>query len=354
MTSNSELKKQLQAFLDQVVDETDNIHNAVMLIELPDFKWKGASGMMNPDEGLVMNVDDQFFTASAAKMMTATLALQLVESGTMQLDDPIHKYLPESIIEGLHDYEGQAYGKTITIRQCLNHTTGVGDNWHDSRFMQLILEDPNKFWEPEETIAFVKQNIPPHFPPGQGFSYSDINYNLIGLIMEKITGKTLQALYRDQLLDPLGMKHTYRQFREDPRPSIAGRGPSRTYYDDFDYASWRALSADWAGGGLQSTTEDLNRFLRAFVKKKIFKKPTTRDEMFKWVKVSEDTFYGLGVVRGLLEEGAIREIWGHIGASSCFMFYWPERDATFCGTFNQVKCEGKFVEILPEIAKIIN
>ncbi|MFX0116066.1 MAG: serine hydrolase domain-containing protein [Candidatus Hodarchaeota archaeon] len=353
MTLNCNVKNQLQAFLDQIVCETDNIHNAVMLIEISDFKWKGASGMMNPGEELVMDVNDQFFTASVAKMMTATLALKLMELGKIQLDDQIHNYLPRSVIEGLHNYEGQVYGETITIRQCLNHTTGLGDNWHDNRFMQLILEEPNKFWEPEETIEFVKQNIPPHFPPGQGFSYSDINYNLIGLILENVSGKTLQALYRDLLLDPLGMNHTYRQFREDPRPSIAGRGPSHTYYGDIDYTSWKALSADWAGGGLQSTTEDLNRFLRAFVRNEVFIKPATREEMFKWVKVEEDTFYGLGLVRGIFEENELVEIWGHIGASSCFLFYWPGRDATFCGTFNQVECEGKFSEILPDIIEII-
>jgi D-alanyl-D-alanine carboxypeptidase len=353
VASNSSLKHQLQAFLDQIVDETDNIQNAVVLIEMPDFKWKGASGLASPDEGITMEADDQIFTASVAKMMTATLAMKLVESGKFGLDDPITNHLPESIIKGLHDYEGQHYADAITIRQCLNHTTGLGDNWHDDRFMQLIMEEPDKLWKPEETIEFIKENVPPRFPPGQGFLYSDINYNLVGLIIEKITGKSLHAAYRELLLDPLGMKHTYRQFREEPRPSISGRGSSHTYYADFDYTGWKSLSADWAGGGLQSTTEDLNRFLRAFVRNEIFSKPTTREEMFQWVKVEEDTSYGLGIIRGIYEEKGLGEIWGHIGASSCFMFYWPDKDATFCGTFNQVKCEGKFFEIFPEIVEIM-
>lgn len=355
-SSNSSLESQLQALIDHVVDEDDSIWNAVMLIETPRLKWKGASGLANPYKKVAMDIDDQFFTASTAKMMTASIVMKLIEAGKMRLDDKIQEFLPESIMKGLHNFGGQSYESSITVGQCLNHTTGLADNWDDN-FIQLIKENPGKLWKPEETIEYVKQNLRPHFPPGKGFKYSDINYNLIGLIIEKVTGKTLQAAYRDLLLDPLGMRHTYRQFREEPRPSLVGREPSHGFYGEIDYSSWRALSADWAGGGLQTTTEDLNLFIRAFVRNEIFSKASTRDEMFRWVKwMTEgglDVFYGLGIIRVVFKDGNIREIWGHIGASSCYMFYWPDNDTTFCGTFNQNKREVKFLDLLPGLVELL-
>lgn len=355
---NPLLESQLQELLDQVVDEADNIWNAIMLIDSQGFKWKGASGMANPNEKVTMDVDDQFFTASTAKMMTATLTMKLVEAKQLRLDDRIQKFLPESIMKGLHTFKGRSYEDRITVRQCLNHTTGLGDNWGDDNFLQLIIENPNKLWEPEETIDYVRQNRSPRFPPGEGFSYSDINYNLIGLIIEEVTKKPLQIAYRDLILDPLDMRHTYRQFREEPKPSTPGRAPSHVFHGETDYSSWKALSADWAGGGLQSTTEDLNRFLRAFIRNEIFNKSSTRDEMFKWVKWMTheglEASYGLGIIRVIFEKMGKEEIWGHIGASSCFMFYWPDNDTTFCGTFNQNRQETKFLDILPSLMELLS
>ncbi|KYK33066.1 MAG: beta-lactamase family protein [Theionarchaea archaeon] len=359
MNNSNKLKNELQQYLDQLIRETKNIYNAVLLVETPDLKWKGASGMANPEEGLTMVADDQFYTASTAKMLTATLVMDLVEKEQVSLDDKIHQYLPESLMSGLHEYNNQSYGDTLAIRQLLNHTSGLGDNWSDINFIQLILTDTDKLWEPEETIAYVKMHCPPQFAPAQGFHYSDINYNLAGLIIQEITGKKLHEVYREMLLDPLGMNHTYRPFREDPRPSIAGRAPSCSYMGDINYTFYRSLSADWAGGGLQSTTEDLNRFLRAFFRNEILN-PSTRNEMAQWVNVSESLYYGLGIVRCVLDEAGdpdlvgLGEILGHQGASGSFMYYWLDKDTTICGTMNQAENESKIGEIVANILKILS
>ena len=349
--SFSELEHEFQTFLDHIVNETENVYNAVLLIESPQFKWKGASGVANPDESIPMVADDQFFTASTAKMMTATVAMMLVESGKIKLDDKIHCYLPKSIMNGLHEYQGQSYGTIITLRQLLNHTSGLGDNWSDPHFMQQIIETPDRFWKPEETIEYVKQNIPPHFPPGEGFNYSDINYNLVGLIIERITEMPLHRAYRELLFDKLGMNHTYRPFYEEPRPRIGGRLPSHCFAGDIDYTGFTSLSADWAGGGLQTTTEDLNRFIRAFGENRIFNHPSTRDEMVKGQQIDEGTSYGLGVVQGVLDE--LGEIYGHSGASSSFMYYWVLEDVSVCGTLNQTECQGRVGRIAADVMVMI-
>jgi CubicO group peptidase (beta-lactamase class C family) len=117
----------------------------------------------------------------------------------------------------------------------------------------------------------------------------------------------------------------------------------------IDFTAWRALTADWAGGGFNSTLENLNRFLRALAHGEVFGKPSTREAVFTWRTSKENVSYGLGVIRIDLDRGddaavhGMGEIWGHIGASSCFMFYWPKADASFCGTFNQVACENAII-----------
>jgi D-alanyl-D-alanine carboxypeptidase len=346
MKSDSGLSDHLRSLLDSFVDEQDNVRNGVLLVEGPGFKWKGASGMAFPEDGLSMLPDDQFNIDSIAKMMTATIVMQLAEARELGIDDRINQYLPDPLMDGLHVYEGRAYGEQITVRHLLSHTSGIADDWAHPEFLDLIMADAQKRWTPEETVEFVKESCQPRFPPGDGFQYSDPGYNLLGLIVEKLTGNALHEVYRDLLLDPLGMDHTYRPSHEGARPSIPGRGPSLRYLDDYECTLLPAvMTADWAGGGLISTTEDLNRFLRTFVQNDIFESPTTRDGMFKWVESGPFHNYGFGISRVLFDESddpkyvGLGEVWGHTGSSDNFMYYWPKNDTIMIGTLNQLACE---------------
>lgn len=351
----------LQSLLDELVGSQGNVRNGVLLVEGPDFKWKGTSGMAFPESGLPMLADDQFNIDSVAKMMTATIVMMLVEDKKLSLDDRIGTYLPSSLMQGLHVYEGVSYSDVITIRHLLNHSSGIPDDWADPKFFDLILADLQRRWTPQETIEFVKKNCEPSFAPGGGFQYSDVGYNLLGLIIERITGQGLHEAYRDLLLDPLGMNHTYRPSHEDPRPSIPGRGPSRRYLDDLECTLLPAvMTADWAGGGLISTTEDLNRFIRAFVENRIFKHEDTRKEMLSWAESGPFHNYGYGISRVLFDESdnpkhaGLGEIWGHAGSSNCFMFYWPREDLTMVGTLNQIDCERNRYDIIASIMRAVS
>jgi CubicO group peptidase (beta-lactamase class C family) len=269
--SHDQLAKQLQARLDSTVAQDHAIYNAVLLVEAPkkNFIFKGASGLANPNAGIEMQPADLFRTASIGNMACAALVMKLVEAGKFGLDDKISQYLPESITAGLHEYQGQSYGAQITIRQLMGHTSSLPDYFFDGDqngnqlpdFIELMLAQPDKFWQPEETIAYAKAALSPFFPSGQGFHYSDTNYQLLGLIIQNVIGKALHEVYREHLFNPLGMNNTYVEYYETPRPAIPGRGLSHVYLGLLDYTDLRAISADWAGGGLASTTEDLNRFV---------------------------------------------------------------------------------------------
>jgi hypothetical protein len=128
------------------------------------------------------------------------------------------------------------------------------------------------------------------------------------------------------------------ELREDPRPSIPGRSLSHVYYKDIDYTDNRAISADWAGGGVVTTTEDMNIFMNAFVKNEIFTNPETREAMFDWMDWEGDTLdYGLGLMR---IKGKTLLVWGHLGVGNSMMIYWPDGDVILTGTINQQDYNG--------------
>jgi D-alanyl-D-alanine carboxypeptidase len=342
--------------LDDLVRAEPGVRSGLLLINGPGFRWRGASGVSVADSGLLILPDDQFNIDSIAKMMTAAIAMKLVEEGRLALDDHVSDYLPDSLVHGLHVYEGRSYGEQITVRQILNHSSGIVDDWACPGFIELVAADPQKRWSPEETIAYVKKNCEPRFAPGDGFHYSDTAYNLLGLVLERVTDKPLHVLYRETLLDPLGMSHTYRPAYEPARPSIPGRRPAERYLGDMECGLWPSvMTADWAGGGLVSTTDDLNVFLRAFVEGKIFSSPQARDTMLTWRESGPVNNYGLGVSRVLFSKfddptvATLGEVWGHTGSSHNFMYYWPQEDITLVGTLNQMAVATELYDTVARI-----
>jgi CubicO group peptidase (beta-lactamase class C family) len=347
--TNEELAAEFQELLDDAVARDLAIRGAVMMVDAPlrGLVWKGASGLADSAVQLAMMPDDLFRTASIGKMTCATLAMKLVEAGSFALDDSIYQYLPDSIMDSLHVYQGHDYSRDITIRELMGHRSGLADCIEDGDanvnglpdFLELLIAEPGRFWTPEETIEYTKEHLPPLFAPGTGFHYSDTNYQLLGLIMQQVSGATLNTLYRDELFGPLEMDHTYMEFYDAPLPSVPGRGLSHVYFQDYDYTEWTSASADWAGGGLASTVEDLSTFIRAFADGGIFQDAQSKAEMLTWGGAgSPGIYYGLGVLRinlGELGVGGVGEIYGHDGFPQSFMFYWPAQSVTIVGTLNQ-------------------
>jgi len=161
------------------------------------------------------------------------------------------------------------------------------------------------------------------------------------------------------LLDSLGMDDTYRPAYESPRPAIQGRPPAERYLGDMECGLWTSvMTADWGGGGLVSTTEDLNTFLRSFVTGRVFADRRTRDKMLAWVESGPHNNYGLGVSRVLFSTfddplvKALGDVWPY-GSSHNFMYYWPQEDLTIIGTFNQMAVEADLYDTVASIMMTI-
>ncbi|HKA04418.1 MAG TPA: serine hydrolase domain-containing protein [Acidimicrobiales bacterium] len=169
------------------------IPGAVVLIDKGgEGRWLQTFGTANVDADVPVRPDDYFRVGSNTKTMTATVILQLVQEGKLKLDDPVSRYYP-----------GVPNGDTITIAQLLELRSGLPDYMDDPVFLQ----QPHRVWRPKELLAlsFAK---PVNFAPGAQFEYSNTNYILLGVIIEKVTGMAASAAFQQRIFEPLGLAHT--------------------------------------------------------------------------------------------------------------------------------------------------
>jgi len=354
---SGDIARQLQTLVESQVDTTgeDPIHNAVLLVEGPDFKWKGAAGMAD-GKSEAMTPDHKFKIGSIGKTFTATVILQLMEEGRVDLDDTLDKYLGDLQVDldSLHLHAGVSYGRRITIEQLLGQTSGISDYMEDPRFIPDVMEHPDAQFSPERILEKDFEygtNRKAAFPPGEGWQYADPNYVLLAMIIEKVTGSTLQAQYKTRIFDRLGMKNSYLEFYEDPRGSSL---VSHAFFQQVDISLYVNTSFDWGGGGIVSTCEELNTFFRALLQGKLFEKESTLALILSAADRGyggEDYDYGLGIMKRTI---CGLTFYGHGGAYDCDAFYCPEKDFSVCMSLNQMITHGKrdkFVEQAVEIVK---
>ena len=330
----------LQGILDTVVRRNHGHGGGVIRLESLDrgLLWEGASGWAKDREP--MDVGDSFEIASVTKTFTATLVLKLVEEGRFALDDRVGGLLAAEEVRSLLVVRGHDYGPEITVRQLLKHMSGLPDYWVDpplrddaNAFLRSFLADPNRDWHPPELLAYARQ-LRPIGAPGERYHYCDTGYVLLGLILERTTGKTLYALLRERIFGPLGMRDTYFSYRELAPPGLR---ESHRYEDTLDIYGQRRQTAEWAGGGLVTSTRDLGRFVLALARGQVFRSEATLHIMQDWVFTGkQDVKYGLGLFQLTLDDG-LGQLWGHDGHGNAFMFYWPEQRIALVGTLNQTE-----------------
>ena len=303
--------------------------------------WEGAAGLSSGTGSEPMHVEDTFEVASVTKTLTATAIMMLVEDGRLTLDAPLGRLLQSPILDSLLVVGGHNYGRDITVRQLLSHTSGLPDYWYDppfvhddtNAFLEAFLADPERLWVPWDMISYIP-GLKPIGRPGQTFHYADTNFVLLALIVEGVEGRPLREVFRERIFQPLGMNDTYMSYHEAPVATVT---ESHRYEDDLDLYHRPQQSADWGGGGLVSSTRDLSRFLFALADGGILRDPQSLTAMQRWIPAGEDgVSYGLGLF-GIDLDGSKGKLWGHDGHGNSFMYYWPERGIVFTGTLNQTE-----------------
>ena len=352
----NELSKKLQTLVEGMIDAESEypIHNAVLFVECSKIKWKGAAGMADGKEE-AMTANHKIKIASIGKTFTATVVLQLVEEGRLNLDDPIGQFLdnPAVNLDSLHIYKGIAYGPQITVKQLLNHTSGIADYMEDPRFIPDVLKYPRKEWSSSKILEKYYEyqtNEKAICPPGKGFNYSDVNYVLLAMIIEQVTGDTYHGQLESRIFSPLGMHNSYLEHYEEARGS---KPLSHAFLSTIDLVTEVNTSMDWGGGGIVSTCEELNAFFRALVDGKLFRKESTLRQMIAEAdkgRGGSDYDYGLGIMKRSL---CGLTFYGHGGAYDCDVYYCPERNISVCLSLNQMETLGKRDEFLLQAIKLI-
>jgi D-alanyl-D-alanine carboxypeptidase len=352
----NELSEKLQALVDSMIDVKgdDPIYNAVLLVEGPKIKWKGAAGLADGKKE-AMTADHKIKIASITKTFTATIILQLAEEGYLKLDNKIEKFLDNSIVklDSLHIYQGISYGRLITVGELLSHTSGIKDYMEDPRFIPDVSEHPTMQYSPAKILGKYYEYQSNHkavFPPGSGFDYSDVNYVLLAMIIEQVTGETYQSQLKSRIFDRLGMNNSYLEYYEELR----GDQPlSHAFYSTMDLVSDVNTSFDWGGGGIVSTCEELNTFFRALLDGKLFKSKSTLMRMLAAAdegRGGEDYDYGLGIMKRSFYGYTF---YGHGGAYDCDAFYCPEKNISVCMSLNQMNTHGKRERFLQQAIKLL-
>ncbi|MEU5448852.1 MULTISPECIES: serine hydrolase [Streptomyces] len=272
------------------------------------------SGIGNLATGAAVPRDGSVRIGSNTKAFTATVVLQLAGEGGIALDEPVDAYLP-----GLLRGDG-IDGRSITVRQLLQHTSGLPEYLDQ----HAVLTDPRRYYEPRELLAHALDR-PADFAPGARWAYSNTNYLVAGLLVQKVTGRPLGEEIQRRITDRVGLRHTYLPTPGDM--TLRGRHPHGYHWSAADGA-WRDYtrldpSWGWAAGGMISTNSDLNRFYAALFSGRLLA-PAQLAEMRRTVPVDAEgaapgTRYGLGVQSIPLSCGG--RYWGHGGSLPGFSTY---------------------------------
>jgi D-alanyl-D-alanine carboxypeptidase len=293
----------LQKQLDGVVEA--GAPGVVALVRTGRQTWQGASGLGDLDAKRPARAGDRFRIGSVTKSFVATMALQLVGEHKLGLDDHLERWLPGLVPNG----------DAITVRQLLNHTSGLYDYTDD-------LPEPPRPFQPRELVAIATGHRP-LFGPGKRFSYSNTNYILAGLVIERVTGQRLATQLQQRIVGPLDLGDTGLPATEQAiaSPYLHGYAPRD---QDWQVADGPTGLVDvtkmdpswaWAAGGMVSSTADLAHFYQALLGGQLLD-PEQLQAMQTTVDASQQfghgARYGLGLL--LLRPGCATELWGHGGA----------------------------------------
>jgi D-alanyl-D-alanine carboxypeptidase len=332
------LSTRLQAVLDQAT-KAQGIPGATAAVDHAGCSWRGASGVSDVPAKTAARPGDLFHIGSITKTFTATLLLELRAEGKVSLDRAVADYV-----------KGVPRGEAMTVRQLLNHTSGLFDYTECDAFWSAVEANPAQVWRPEDLVALAATKQP-YFEPGQGWQYSNTDYIVAGMIVAAASGETAAAALRSRILEPQRLEHTYMDGYEEAVPGLV-RGYETDGPGFLDVTWSEDPSWAWTAGGLVSTTEDLNRFYADLLGGKVLA-PAELQEMTGWVDTTWPSIprYGLGLAErkfgSRVAAGHEGGVWGFVSAS----FHFTDPAATVSVLINLES--GDAASIVGDLAKVL-
>jgi len=319
------LKKELQLKLDEW-HKAGKFPGATLGVVLANGESFGlAVGYSDRDAKTPMKPDDRMLAGSVGKTFAAATAFQLVKEGKIDLDAKIEKYLGKEPW-----FDKLANSRQITVRQLMNHTSGLVRYEFKETFTNALTANPMKVWTPEERLAYLFGEKPP-FEPGAGWDYSDTNYIVLGMIIEKVTGKKFYDEANRRLIKPLKLSDTIPQEGPVMKGVVQGYAGTPNPFGGKDAMIENGKfvinpQLEWTGGGYASTSQDLARWAKLMYEGKAYD-PALLPQVLDGVAapmLGKETKYGLGVIIRQTQAG---RSYGHSGFFPGYltdMMYFPD------------------------------
>jgi D-alanyl-D-alanine carboxypeptidase len=292
---------------------------------LPDGQRAAASaGVSCRSDGRPMEPDELMLSGSIGKTYVSAVLLQLVDGGRVELDRKIvHWFGSDEWFTRLPN------AQDISLRMLMNHTSGIPRHIFTPDFQAAVAKQPQKVWKPEELVSYVL-DAEPLFPAGEGWSYADTNYILVGMIIERVTGRTYYEELSRRILVPLGLRDTTPSDRPDlPRLACGYTSETNPFSLPVEAAQRGHYAmnpqVEWTGGGLVNTPLDLARWAWLLYGGRVVQAATLR-QLLDGVPMApgSDQQYGLGVMMRPSRHGLVLGHSGWMPGYVSTMAYYPD------------------------------
>lgn len=320
----------LQGIIDTLVDKR-KVFGASFAIKNEYNHWEGTAGDLSEDR--------PFFIASVTKLFTAAIIFHLRDNGLLHLSDTLDQYFSDAVLKGLHTHKGIEYAANISIQQLLAHTSGLPDYFQgkskDKNSLQkALLRGVDRSWSFDDVISMAKSMSPAFFPSQKSKAYyADTNYQILGKVIETITGLPFAAACKQYIMDPLNLSQTYVYI------DSLDTKPNHIYYKHQPLHIPNAMASFGPDGGIVSIASELRTFIEAFFNGALFNIASI-NKMQQWNKIFFPLQAGIGMQRFQLPwilnpTASAPTCIGHAGLSGAIAFYIPSKKIYIAGTVNQ-------------------
>lgn len=358
--------ERLQRLVDRIASKPRFGH-AIVGVERGDgsSRWTHAAGIANAD-GEPMTPETPFYIASVNKLFIATLVLQLLEEGKVDLGAPISEYLGDEQVAAMHRIGDVDHTSEVTVFHLISHTSGLNDYLEGKRdggpsMYRQIANGTDLSLGFDEMLAITRTQLRHHFPPQDPTAlrregrYSDTGFQLLIAIVETVTGGSFAEALEHRIIRPLDLRQTWLPGKSHPLD------PAPVATDVWSKGRPLVIPRAMASfNDLYSSADDTLRFLAALMRGELFAEPATYELMEErrnrviWPLIH----YGLGMMHfkiGRLNAPGFRPVTlvGHSGATGSWLFYCPELDLRTTGTVDEMRARAFPFRFIPRVLRAI-
>lgn len=330
LESRDSLEQRLAAQLEAYRAAT-GAPGAVLGVVMPDGRVLAvAAGRSDTARGVAMQAQDRLLMGSVGKTYVAATALQLVRDGRLDLDAPVSRY-----VGGQGWFDSLPHAPRITVRNLMNHTSGLVRYEFRPEFTAALSANPDKVWDPREQVRYLHGNPAP-FAPGEGWDYSDTNYLVLALVLESITQRPIDTEIRERFLLPQRLTNTLPSDARVLEGVVQGYAGAQNPFGGRDamIAEGRMIvnpQFEGAGGGYAASAADAARWGALYFSGALFGEAmlTQATQGIAARGLGPGTRYGLGMIlRDSTSAGAVRSHSGFFPGYLTELRHYPNRGIT--------------------------